>query len=116
MKSSDLGIITYVNMSTGGTNKVFLNYHNCSAAYVRIQWIWPKYPSTTGKWPGDDDYPDADWVTDDWTQDGVRRMRPMNIPIPQKGAGVEDTPVALRLTYDWDPETDTTVYGSLDCK
>lgn len=100
----------------GGAKKVVLNFPDGRAADVRIQWIGPKYPTTTGKWPGGDDYPDADWVTDDWTQDGVRRMRPMNIPIPQKGAGVEDTPVALRLAYDWDPETDTTVYGSLDFK
>lgn len=105
---------TYGKAIPNGATHVVLNFPDGRAANVRIKWIGPKYPTTKGKFPGGDDYPDADWVTNDWTQSGVRRMRPMVIPIPQKGPGVEDTPVALRLSYDWDPETTAAAVGSLD--
>ncbi len=88
-------------------NKTFvvINFPTGRAANPRIRWIGPKYPTTTGKWPGGDDYPDADWVTDDFSQSGIRRMRPMPVRIPRKGEGVEDTPIALTFSYDWDTET-----------
>lgn len=95
---------------------VVLNFPTGRAADVRIQWIGPDYPTTTGRFPGDTKYPDASWVANDWSQSGVRRMRPMVITIPTTGNGAKKDPVALRLSYDWDPETDTTVYGSLDFK
>lgn len=99
-----------------GAKRVVLNFPSGRAADARIKWIGPKYPTSTGLFPGDKKYPDADWVAPDWHQAGVRRMRPMIVTIPQKGdKGVEDTPVALHLSYDWDPETsESTVTGSLD--
>ena len=87
---------------------VVINFPVGRAANPRIKWIGPKYPTTTGTWPGGDAYPDADWVADDWTQAGIRRMRPMLVPIPQKGKEVEDTPIALTFSYDWDTETGET--------
>lgn len=99
-----------------GAKVVVLNFPSGRAEGVRIQWIGPDYPTTTGRFPGDTKYPDASWVANDWSQSGVRRMRPMVITIPTTGNGAKKDPVALRLSYDWDPESAATAVGSLDFK
>ncbi len=79
---------------------------------VRIRWGGPKYPGKKASFPPGDNYPTADWVTDDYTNKAVHRMRDAVIDIPQKGKGVEDTPVTLQLSYTW--QTDANAVGSLD--